>query len=94
MDDLRLNANALAIADDVETRSDELRIASTTLPGGARIIDLGIDVRGGFAAGLAMAEICMGGLGHVSYETVRVGPDDYLGVEVWTDHPAISCMAS
>jgi methenyltetrahydromethanopterin cyclohydrolase len=94
VDDLRLNANALAIADDVETRSDELRIASTTLPGGARIIDLGIDVRGGFAAGLAMAEICMGGLGHISYETVRVGPDDYMGVEVWTDHPAISCMAS
>jgi len=94
VDDLRLNANALAIADDVETRADELRIASTTLPGGARIVDLGIDVLGGYAAGLAMAEICMGGLGHVSYQTLRVGPDDYFGVEVWTDHPAIACMAS
>jgi methenyltetrahydromethanopterin cyclohydrolase len=94
VDDLRLNANALAIADDVETRSDELRIAATTLPGGARIIDLGIDVLGGYAAGIAMAEICMGGLGHISYETVRVGPDDYMGVEVWTDHPAVACMAS
>jgi methenyltetrahydromethanopterin cyclohydrolase len=94
VDDLRLNANALAIADDIETRSDELRIAATTLAGGARIIDLGIDVLGGYAAGIAMAEICMGGLGHISYETVRVGQDDYMGVEVWTDHPAISCMAS
>lgn len=94
MDDLRLNANALAIADDVETRSDELRIAATTLPGGARIIDLGIDVLGGYAAGLAMAEICMGGLGHISYETVRVGEENYFGVEVWTDHPAVACMAS
>ena len=50
MDDLRLNANALAIADDIETRTDELRIATTTLLGGARIIDLGIDVRGGYGA--------------------------------------------
>ena len=94
MDDLRLNANALAIADDVETRADELRIATTTLPGGARIIDLGIDVLGGYAAGLAMAEICMGGLGHISYETIRVGDESYFGVEVWTDHPAVACMAS
>ena len=94
MDDLRLNANALAIADDVETRADELRIATTTLPGGARIIDLGIDVLGGYAAGLAMAEMCMGGLGHISYETIRVGAENYFGVEVWTDHPAVACMAS
>jgi methenyltetrahydromethanopterin cyclohydrolase len=94
VDNLRLNANALAIADDIETRTDELRIAATTLLGGARIIDLGIDVRGGYGAGLAMAEICMGGLGHISYETVRVGADDYMGVEVWTDHPAVACMAS
>jgi methenyltetrahydromethanopterin cyclohydrolase len=94
VDDLRLNANALAIADDVEERADELRIATTTLDGGARIIDLGIDVKGGYAAGKAMAEICMGGLGHISYETVRVGIDNYFGVSVWTDHPAVSCMAS
>jgi methenyltetrahydromethanopterin cyclohydrolase len=94
VDDLRLNANALAIADDVETRAEELRIATTTLNGGARIIDLGIDCKGGYAAGLAMAEICMGGLGHISYETVRVGSENYMGVEVWTDHPAIACMAS
>jgi methenyltetrahydromethanopterin cyclohydrolase len=94
VDDLRLNANALAIADDVETRADELRIATTTLPGGARIIDLGIDVLGGYAAGLAMAEICMGGLGHISYETIHVGEENYFGVAVWTDHPAVACMAS
>jgi methenyltetrahydromethanopterin cyclohydrolase len=94
VDDLRLNASALGIADDVETRADELRIATTTLSGGARIIDLGIDVLGGYAAGLAMAEICMGGLGHISYVTIRVGEENYFGVEVWTDHPAVSCMAS
>jgi methenyltetrahydromethanopterin cyclohydrolase len=94
VDDLRLNANALAIADDVETRAEELRIGTITLNGGARIIDLGIDCKGGFAAGQAMAEICMGGLGHITYGTVWVGDDAYTGVEVWTDHPAIACMAS
>jgi methenyltetrahydromethanopterin cyclohydrolase len=94
VDDLRLNAHAVAIADDVETRAEELRIATTTLVGGARIIDLGIDCQGGYAAGQAMAEICMGGLGHITYDTAWVGDDAYTGVEVWTDHPAIACMAS
>ncbi len=94
MDDLRLNARAATIADDVAARSEELRIAVSTLPSGARIIDLGIDVPGGYGAGLALAQVCMGGLGHIAYQTVRVGPDDYTGVEVWTDHPAVSCMAS
>src|SRR5260370_36322252 len=36
----------------------------------------------------------MGGLGHVDYVPVVVGPDTWPGVRVWTDHPAVSCMAS
>src|SRR5260370_5391684 len=36
----------------------------------------------------------MGGLGHVDYVPVVVGPDTWPGVRVWTDHPDVSCMAS
>jgi methenyltetrahydromethanopterin cyclohydrolase len=36
----------------------------------------------------------MGGLGHIDYAPVVVGPDTWPGVRVWTDHPAVSCMAS
>jgi hypothetical protein len=32
---------------------------------GARVIDAGVHVPGGFAAGRALAELCMGGLGHL-----------------------------
>src|SRR5204863_448478 len=37
---------------------------------------------------------CMGGLGHVDYVPLAIGPDVMPGVRVWTDHPAVSCMAS
>jgi methenyltetrahydromethanopterin cyclohydrolase len=64
------------------------------LPGGARVIDAGVDVPGGYGAGLALAEACMGGLGHIDYVPIAIGADMWPGVRVWTDHPAVSCMAS
>jgi methenyltetrahydromethanopterin cyclohydrolase len=36
----------------------------------------------------------MGGLGHVDYVPLTIGGESWPGVQVWTDHPAASCMAS
>jgi methenyltetrahydromethanopterin cyclohydrolase len=91
---LGLNARARTIADGMVARAAELRVRTFILANGARVIDAGIDVRGGYGAGLALSEICMGGLGHVSYQSLQIGDQSFPGVEVWTDHPAISCMAS
>jgi methenyltetrahydromethanopterin cyclohydrolase len=93
-DDFAMNDRAWGIADDMCARSAELRVQSTRLENGARIIDAGIDARGGLGAGLAVIRICMGGLGHASYEPVVIGGESFPGLQVWTDHPAISCMAS
>src|SRR2546429_9272808 len=35
----------------------------------------------------------MGGLGAVEYVPVPIAGDTWPGVRVWTDHPAVSCMA-
>jgi methenyltetrahydromethanopterin cyclohydrolase len=71
-----------------------LRIRTTRLPGGARLIDAGVEVDGGIEAGLALSEICMGGLGNVATTPVQIGAVSHPGLMVWTDHPAVSCMAS
>src|SRR5207248_1985743 len=92
--DLRMNERAWALADRAVERAAEMRLAIHTLSGGARVIDAGIDAAGGFDAGLLLAELCMGGLGRVSYTTLTIDGDQWPGVEVWTDHPAVSCMAS
>jgi methenyltetrahydromethanopterin cyclohydrolase len=89
-----MNRLAGKIADRMVEEAATLRVRSTTLPVGARLIDAGVEVEGGLGAGLALAEICMGGLGHVAYTPVLVGERSWPGVTVWTDHPAISCMAS
>src|SRR5205809_5224804 len=91
---LHLNDRAWEIADRMAAHADALRVAVRTLPSGARVIDAGIDVPGGYGAGLALAEICMGGMGDVDYTPGQIGGDSWPGGRVWTDHPAVSCMAS
>ena len=94
MVDLQMNERAWSRADDAVQRAHELRIAAHTLPSGARVLDAGIDVAGGYGAGRLLAELCMGGLGHLDYVPVVVGEETWPGAQVWTDHPAEACMAS
>ena len=91
---LRMNELASEIADELDEHAPLFRVVSHTLASGARVIDAGVDTDGGYDAGLALAEICMGGLGHVSYTPLQIGAEAWPGVTVWTDHPAVSCMAS
>ena len=89
-----MNERAWALADGCVARAPELRIGVGSLASGARVLDAGINSPGGLGAGLALAELCMGGLGHVAYTTLAIDGETWPGVQVWTDHPAESCMAS
>jgi methenyltetrahydromethanopterin cyclohydrolase len=94
MTGFQMNELATEIADHLEEHASALRVRSHTLPTGARVIDAGVETEGGYDAGLALSEICMGGLGNVAYSPLQVGAEAWPGVTVWTDHPAVSCMAS
>jgi len=89
-----MNGLSWELADEMAAQEERLRVRVTTLPGGARVIDAGVEVPGGFNAGLALAEICMGGLGDVAYSPLQIGGMTWPGLTVWTDHPAVACMAS
>jgi methenyltetrahydromethanopterin cyclohydrolase len=91
---LRLNQAACEIADGMADQADILRVRTFRLTSGARVIDAGIEVEGGIEAGLAISEICLGGLGNVTTTPIQIGTQSYPGLLVWTDHPAVACMAS
>jgi methenyltetrahydromethanopterin cyclohydrolase len=91
---LKMNEAACEIADGMADQADILRARTHRLPGGARVIDAGVEVDGGIEAGLAISEICLGGLGNVTTTPVQIGSESYPGLIVWTDHPAVACMAS
>jgi methenyltetrahydromethanopterin cyclohydrolase len=92
--DLGMNERAWSLADRWAVRAADLRTVVHTLGSGSRVVDAGAAAPGGFAAGRALAELCMGGLGHVEFAPLSIGGETWPGVHVWTDHPAESCMAS
>ena len=91
---LNMNERASQLADACAARADELRIAVHTIESGARVLDAGVEAPGGVGAGRALAELCMGGLGHVAFTPLTIGGQSWDGLQVWTDHPAAACMAS
>jgi methenyltetrahydromethanopterin cyclohydrolase len=94
MTGLGMNERAWTLADWCVAHAAELHVGVHTLASGARILDAGVQAPGGLAAGCALAELCMGGLGHVAFAPLTIGAQTWSGVHVWTDHPAVSCMAS
>lgn len=91
---LNLNERAWALADLMDEEAEALRVRVHHLPGGARVIDAGIEVPGGLSAGLMLSELCLGDLGDVSITTLSLGGRNWPGLLVRTDFPAIACMAS
>ena len=91
---LKMNERAWALADTCVERADELRLAVHRLDSGARVIDAGVNTPGGLGAGRVLAELCMGGLGHVELGSLTIEGESWPAVHVWTDHPADACMAS
>ena len=88
---LSLNDRARELADRLAADAEAARVEVQALANGARVIDCR---EGGFAAGRAFAEICMGGLGEVAYAPLVLDGRWVPGVTVTTDHPEVACLAA
>jgi methenyltetrahydromethanopterin cyclohydrolase len=91
---LSLNDRAHQLADGLAAEADALRVTLTKLPGGTRVIDCGSAVPGGLEAGRRFAQICMGGLGSLSFAPLVLEGRWLPGLMVVTDHPALACLGS
>jgi methenyltetrahydromethanopterin cyclohydrolase len=89
-----MNERAWAVVDRLVERAADSRVAVQTLPGGSRVVDAGVKAPGGLAAGLALVQICTGGLASAEFTSLAIDGQAWPGVQIWTDHPATSCMAS
>jgi len=91
---LSLNDRAQKLADRLAAEAEALRVAVTKLPNGTRLIDCGSAVPGGLEAGRRFAEICMAGLGSVSFAPLVLEGRWLPGLTVVTDRPALACLGS
>jgi methenyltetrahydromethanopterin cyclohydrolase len=91
---ISVNRLAAKIVEEMVGQAESLGIEVSRLPGGAQVLDLGVQAPGGLQAGRYMAEVCMGGLGQVTFLPLQFGDYWLPGVGVSVDYPAIGCMAA
>jgi methenyltetrahydromethanopterin cyclohydrolase len=91
---ISVNLQAVKIVEEMIARAEQLGIAVTYLPCGARVVDLGLTAPGGLLAGKYAAEASLGGMGRVSFLPLDFGDFWLPGVSIEVDQPEIGCMAS
>ncbi len=91
---LSVNELALEIFDNLADLAEEFNAAYHELDNGARIVDCGVSTRGGYAAGRAFTEICMGGLGEVNFRMGQIKEFPQPFIDVNTDFPSIACLGA
>lgn len=91
---LSVNEQALDIFNDIFEYPEEYNVAAHELDNGARIVDAGVSVPGGYQAGRVFTEICMGGLGDVNFTMGQIKGIPMPFIEVSTDFPSIACLGA
>jgi methenyltetrahydromethanopterin cyclohydrolase len=91
---LSMNQRAATLVDAMAGDADALGVSVRSLDSGARLVDCGVDARGGMMAGVAFATACMGGLGRIDPVPVIAGERAWPGVAVTVDEPAAACLAA
>ena len=89
-----VNRSALVLLDALRVDAASLRVSEERLQNGCCVIDAGIDVSGGIEAGRRIAEICMGGLGRISFTSDGNIARWPLSVNVHSSDPVLACLGS
>jgi methenyltetrahydromethanopterin cyclohydrolase len=91
---ISVNRRAAVLVENIVTEAAELRIVAGRGALGERVIDAGSQTLGSIAAGLRIAEICMGGLGTLQLLCDTASPDWPWKIAVHSSDPVTACLAS
>jgi methenyltetrahydromethanopterin cyclohydrolase len=89
-----VNEKACKLVQELCASSADYGVSVEKTQQGATIIDAGIKAKGGFNAGRAITEICMGGLGKARISSRAYGEFQIPTILVSTDHPALATLGS
>ena len=94
--DLRANVSdqVQPLVDELVSNASKYRVKVSQTAEGVRMVDAGIDVPGGLAAGRLIGEICMGGLGAVQIAAADRQKRWWWHVDVHSGDPVTACLAS
>jgi methenyltetrahydromethanopterin cyclohydrolase len=93
-ENISVNTYAGELVDRLIADRQRLRVGVTKGPRGETLVDAGSASLGGIEAGIRVAEICMGGLGHVSIVPVMSNRKWPFHLTVRSSRPVLACLAS
>jgi methenyltetrahydromethanopterin cyclohydrolase len=89
-----INAKVAPLIRNLIDNADALRVKVTTGSLGETLIDCGVEAVGGLEAGRLLSEVCLGGLGQVTFETTKTDDPWPFMVTVHTSQPVLACLGS
>jgi methenyltetrahydromethanopterin cyclohydrolase len=89
-----INELGFEVFEEMLDFEDELRLDVVELDNGTVVIDAGVKAEGGLGAGLYLSRLCMADLADIQFTPADINGVLVPGIQVATDHPAVSCMAS
>lgn len=89
-----MNELGLEVFEEMLDYADELQIGVVELENGTVVVDAGVETQGGLGAGICLARLCMADLADIQPTPFEIDGITIPAVQVTTDHPAVSCMAS
>ena len=89
-----VNALASRLLNRLRSDPDYYRVQCYKEANGVEVVDAGIKQPGGLETGRLIAEICMGGLGQVSFTYQDAIKEWSLAVNVHTCNPVLACLGS
>jgi methenyltetrahydromethanopterin cyclohydrolase len=91
---ISVNREAMKVVRRILAAEEALGVRSSVLPNGTTVIDMGLEVPGGWVAAREYTLVTLGGLAEVGYETMTVAGRNLAAVRVMIDHPLEACVAS
>lgn len=91
---LSVNALAWQLSEKLLTKQTFYGVHASKTTAGTIVIDAGVNAPGGFQAGKALTELCMGGAGKAQLGFKAYGETTFPSITVSTDHPAIAALGS
>jgi len=91
---ISVNKLAWKLAENLISNQEYYGVKVCKTTAGATVIDAGINAPGGYQAGLALTEICLGGAGQAKIEFKNYGDYEVPSVVITTDFPAVAALGS
>jgi methenyltetrahydromethanopterin cyclohydrolase len=89
-----INEMGFEVFEEMLDYEDELQIDVHELENGTVVIDAGVTAAGGLGAGIYLGRLCVADLADIQLTPSDINGVLLPGVEVATDYPVVSCMAS